>query len=75
MPSTLNDYRELICGNSKCSDKELKNKFLSNPLIQEKVMYEYTVSHLELINKEYPNLIKKETDLVFYLAEAHFTGV
>jgi len=73
MPNTLKDYKDIICGNSDCDDQVIKQKFLNNPLIQEKVMFEYTLSHLKQIKSKYEDL--DEEKLVFYLAKAHFTGI
>lgn len=76
MPNTLKDYKNIICRNSNCNDDEMKENFLNNPLIQEEVMYEYTLNHLKQIaNSSFKNKIKNEDDLVKLLAKAHFTWI
>ena len=79
MPSTLWDYKNEICGNKNCSQQQLNEKFLNSPTLQEKIMWEYTMSHLIQIY----NLIKQWKlpaprsleELIKMLAKSHFTGV
>jgi len=79
MPSTLWDYKKEICPNKKCNQQELNQVFLNSPALQEKIMGEYTMSHLIQIYNKIKNLElpapKSIEDLVKMLAKSHFTWV
>jgi hypothetical protein len=38
MPSTLQDYITQICPEQNCKTEQIKQKFLNNPALQEKIM-------------------------------------
>jgi len=70
MPYTLTDYKHIICW--KNTDCNINTTFLSNPLIQEKVMVEYTLNHIKQItNNKNKAEIKSAKNLIYYLSKTH----